>query len=553
MKHPLRPVLAGMLLLLLLQLASLAGDNRALPRVDPDGARGALVIAGGGSLPTEVIDRFIALAGAEQAHLVIIPTASSRADDPALEEQLLAPWQARPHASLQLLHTRDREKADDAGFIKPLTVATGVWLMGGQQQRIADAYVGTRFEAELLKLLDRGGVVGGSSAGAAVQSRLMIASGKTEAVISTGFDLLPGTVLDQHFSTRNRIGRLKGVVDKFPGQLGLGIDESTALVVNGRFIRVVGSGTVTLCLGKTEHHEAKQVIYESGQVLDLTSMRRLARDRNGALFPASEPESPRVKRGSLVIVGGGGMPPDVVSRFIELAGGPDALIVILPTAVPDPIPPNTGASFFERAGATNVKVLTARRQEDVESPENLRWLKKADAIWFGGGRQWRFVDAYEATRAAPLMHRVLARGGVIGGSSAGASIQAGFLARGNPLGNRDIMAPGYTRGLGFLKGVAVDQHFAQRNRFPDMASLVDRHPQLLGIGIDESTALVVRQSVGTVMGKGEVHFYDWRTRPAEGEADHLSLGKGKQYDLESRSMVKQPPDGGKEPEDRPGR
>ena len=247
------------------------------------------------------------------------------------------------------------------------------------------------------------------------------------------------------------------------------------------------------------------------------------------------------------------MPADVVSRFIELAGGPDALIVILPTAVPDPIPANAGAAFFERAGATNVKVLTARHLEDVESAENLRWLKKADAIWFGGGRQWRFVDAYESTRAAPLMHRVLARGGVIGGSSAGASIQAEFLARGNPLGNLDIMAPGYTRGLGFLPGVAVDQHFAQRTRFPDMASLVDRHPQLLGIGIDEATALVVQQSVGTVMGKGQVHFYDWRTRPSEGETDHLSLEKGKQYDLESRSVVTEPPASETEPKDRPGR
>ena len=237
------------------------------------------------------------------------------------------------------------------------------------------------------------------------------------------------------------------------------------------------------------------------------------------------------------------MPADVVSRFIELAGGPDALIVILPTAIPDPIPPKSGAGFFERAGATNVRVLTARHLEDVEAAENLRWLRKADAIWFGGGRQWRFVDAYEATKAAPLMHRVLARGGVIGGSSAGASIQAEFMARGNPLGNRDIMAPGYTRGLGFLPGAAVDQHFAQRNRFADMASLVDRHPQLLGIGIDEATALVVVGDTGSVMGKGEVHFYDWRTRPAEGEADHLSLGKGKKYNLQKRSVVEEPAGG----------
>jgi cyanophycinase len=539
MKRPLRQIVAS-LLLVVLQLVSLQGADAPLQRIDPNGARGSLVIAGGGSLPPEVIDHFISRAGGDEARLVIIPTASARADDPALAEELLAAWKARPHASLQLLHTRDRDEADSEDFVKPLGEATGVWLMGGQQQRIADAYVGTRFEKELLELLDRGGVIGGSSAGAAIQSRRMIASGKTEAVISTGFDLLPGTVIDQHFSQRDRIGRLKGVVDKYPGQLGLGIDESTALLVQGRLLRVVGEGSVTLCLGKTDHHQAEQIVHKAGQLLDLTSMQRLARDRNDGPFPKSEPEPSVVKRGSLVIVGGGGMPADVVSRFIELAGGPDALIVILPTAVPDPIPPNSGAGFFERAGATNVRVLTARHLEDVEAAENLRWLRKADAIWFGGGRQWRFVDAYEATRAATLMHRVLARGGVIGGSSAGASIQAEFLARGNPLGNRDIMAPGYTRGLGFLPGAAVDQHFAQRNRFADMASLVDRHSQLLGIGIDEATALVVVGNTGSVMGKGEVHFFDWRTRPAEGEADHLSLGKGQQYNLQKRSVVEKP-------------
>jgi cyanophycinase len=531
-----RFILACCLLVFLLSSTLLRADG-TLQRIDPTGARGSLVIAGGGKLPAAVIDRFIAQAGGDDARLVIIPTASIRADDPAQQEQLLAPWQARPHATLEVLHTRDRKRADTDKFVRPLIKATGVWFGGGQQQRIADAYVDTRLEEELLKLLDRGGVIGGTSAGAAIQSKVMIASGKTEAVISTGFDLLPGTIIDQHFSQRDRIGRLMGAVDRFPGQLGLGIDEETALLVQGRRMQVVGAGKVTLCLGKTDDHEAKQVVFEAGRLIDLTALRRLARDRTGPLFPAKTPGLPEVKQGALVIVGGGGMPKEVMERFLALAGGRDALIVILPTAVSDPLPPNAGAGMFTRAGATNVKVLTARRLKDVESADNLRWLRKADAIWFGGGRQWRFVDAYEGTRALPLMHRVLARGGVIGGSSAGASIQAGYLARGDPLGNRDIMADGYERGLGFLPGVAVDQHFAQRNRFGDMASLVDRYPQLLGIGIDEATALVVEGHVGTVMGPGQVHFYDRRDQPAAGAVDHISVGKGVQFDLQKRSLV----------------
>ena len=79
-----------------------------------------------------------------------------------------------------------------------------------------------------------------------------------------------------------------------------------------------------------------------------------------------------------------------------------------------------------------------------------------------GGRQWRLVDAYLDTEAEKIFHQVLDRGGVIGGSSAGATIQAGYLLRGSPLGNTEVMAEGYERGFGFLPGVAIDQHFSQR-------------------------------------------------------------------------------------------
>ena len=125
------------------------------------------------------------------------------------------------------------------------------------------------------------------------------------------------------------------------------------------------------------------------------------------------------------------------------------------------------------------------------------------------------------------MKEVLQRGGVIAGSSAGASIQARYLARANPLGNIDIMAAGYERGgLGFISGVAIDQHFSQRRRQADMSSLVNRYPQLLGIGIDERTALVVRKSVAKVIGEGDVYFYDRQTRSPADDPDFLKLASG---------------------------
>jgi cyanophycinase-like exopeptidase len=126
---------------------------------------------------------------------------------------------------------------------------------------------------------------------------------------------------------------------------------------------------------------------------------------------------------------------------------------------------------------------------------------------------------------------------VIGGSSAGASIQAEYMCRGSPLGNLDIMSEGYERGLGFLPGVAVDQHFTQRNRHKDMTALMKTYPQLLGIGIDESTAIIVTGSVAEVMGKNNVHFYD-RNKPVEdGKPDYEKLEAGDRYDLKARKLL----------------
>lgn len=234
------------------------------------------------------------------------------------------------------------------------------------------------------------------------------------------------------------------------------------------------------------------------------------------------------------------MPRPLVDRFIELAGGPDEPLVVLPTANPDPLPGDDAplTRLFTSAGAKRVTVLRARTREEVESPETLDALRGAKGVWFGGGRQWRFVDCYAGTAAEPLLHDVLRRGGVIGGSSAGASIQAEYLVRGSPLGNTIMMADGYERGLGFLPGVGIDQHFRQRNRFGDLASVIAVHPQLLGIGIDEATALLVHGDQGEVLGQGEVHFFDGTIPALPGEPEYASVGVGGLYDLRRRTVLR---------------
>src|SRR5262249_5164225 len=153
---------------------------------------------------------------------------------------------------------------------------------------------------------------------------------------------------------------------------------------------------------------------------------------------------PVVDKGTLVIVGGGGMPAGLLQRFVDLAGGKKAHIVVLPTAMPDPLPAREGiAAAFRRAGAEKVTTLKGRTLAEVQSKESLDAFKEATGIWFDGGRQWRFVDAYEGTKVLPLMFNVLRRGGVIGGSSAGATIQGEYLCRGGVFDNFDIAYDGY--------------------------------------------------------------------------------------------------------------
>ncbi|MEO1524511.1 MAG: cyanophycinase [Planctomycetota bacterium] len=198
-----------------------------------------LVIAGGGRLPDVIYERFLELAG-DQPRLVLIPTASSEIDSLGLIEL----WKRRGFRDVHVLHTRDRSRANEAAFVAPLDEATAVWFGGGSQSKIADAYRGTLVETALMKVLRRGGVIGGSSAGAAVQSQIMIAGGRTEPELTLGLGFLRECIIDQHFLERDRIRRSIAAVKAHPEKIGIGIDEGTALIVVDDQATVLGRSFV---------------------------------------------------------------------------------------------------------------------------------------------------------------------------------------------------------------------------------------------------------------------------------------------------------------------
>ena len=507
--------------------------------LDPRGLPGPLVIVGGGEMPPDARKAVFDLAGKDKAKIVVIPTASANADDAQKADTFLKQWEELKPASVVLLHTRDAKKANDPDFVKPLADATAVWFSGGDQNKLTAAYRGTLVEKELHKLHARGAVIGGSSAGAAVMTDLMIAGGADTAQLADGFGFLPGFVTDQHFVARKRATRLEGVIADNPTRVGLGLDEGTAIVIRGRVARVIGDSTLTVCIAKGAGKPAASDEYKAGAILDLCQLQRAALNRAGSPpFPPAKPPAAEVAKGSLVIVGGGGAGPDIWKKFIDLAGGVDSTIVVVTSAMEDPLAPESvEEKILKKAGAKNVVALHTRDRKVADDPKFSEVLLKAKGVWFSGGRQWRFVDSYESTLTEKRFRDVLARGGVIGGSSAGASIQGEFMPRGHPLGNTVMAAEGYERGFGYLPGCAVDQHFFARKRTADMTGLMKQYPQYLGIGLDEGTAIVVTGTVAEVIGRTKVAFYDTTKKP-DGEKDYEEVLTGEKYDLKERKKVK---------------
>ena len=235
---------------------------------------GTLLICGGGKLPDELRRRFYDRAGGDYARLVVIPGLYV-GDDDELSEAFLDPWRRLGARSVQLVSARSPKLANAARFVQAVASATGVWLGGGDQEWLAATYSGTDVEREIKRLLQRGGVVGGSSAGAAVMSPLMIAGGRSDAVEASGLGLLPDSVIDQHLLKRNRLNRLLGVVTAHPELIGIGVDERTALEIRLRnnHLSVIGDSYVVACVPSARDRFARVEILKRGDETSLLALR----------------------------------------------------------------------------------------------------------------------------------------------------------------------------------------------------------------------------------------------------------------------------------------
>jgi cyanophycinase len=209
-----------------------------------------------------VLGQFVDATGGPDGSIVVVPTASSLG--PEIVDLYDGIFRALGAGDVVGLRPETRAEADDPALAGVVDEATGVFMTGGNQLKLSAVVSGTRFGDAIRRAHQRGAVVGGTSAGASVLSEHMVAFGRGGATpkqrmsqMALGLGLLPGCIVDQHFTQRNRYGRLLYLVAQSPALLGVGLDEDTAAIVtDGGCLEVAGRGAVTIVDGRAVHSSA---------------------------------------------------------------------------------------------------------------------------------------------------------------------------------------------------------------------------------------------------------------------------------------------------------
>lgn len=200
----------------------------------------------------------------------------------------------------------------------------------------------------------------------------------------------------------------------------------------------------------------------------------------------------------------------LLRRFVTLAGGRRASMVIVPTA--SSFQDEVVAAYtkvFNRFGVSQIAVVNPSTRNGPDTDRFVALLDQATGVFFSGGNQLVLSQYFPGTALGEAVHRAHARGAVIGGTSAGASIMSEFMIA---LGHDGVVplqrSSGVSQGLGLMRGVVIDQHFGERLRYGRLMAVVARSPGLLGIGIDEDTAIEVSDGCFTVRGRSTAFVID---------------------------------------------
>lgn len=261
--------------------------------------------------------------------------------------------------------------------------------------------------------------------------------------------------------------------------------------------------------------------------------------------------------GYLVIIGGGNRTEAIMKKIIDLSGN-NAKVLIVPNASSEPLETAQRLTEeFSNLGVNSIKVFLGDR-EKANDNNYIKQFADCNVIFFSGGDQNRLTKDLLNTRLLDLIKLIYYRGGVVSGTSAGAAVMSKIMITGDEYKNKDSTNPfsiiesvnvAVSEGFGFLEDVIIDQHFIKRKRLNRLISLVIENADKIGIGIDESTAIVFNPDrTFEVIGESQVIVFDASKSPdlTENEKDkiggsnilmHILLPKQK-FDLNTRRVIK---------------
>jgi cyanophycinase len=274
-------------------------------------ARGKLVAVGGAEEKEgdcAVLKEFVRLARGPKARLVVMTVATDHPEESGREYS--AAFKSLGVDEVNWVDVSDRRDADDEAALELIRKATGLYFTGGDQLHVTSLLGGTEMQRLVHQRYEKGMVVGGTSAGASMMSNSMIIGGASDenprfegVRIAPGMDLVVGAMIDTHFSQRGRHGRLLTAVAHYPQDVGIGIDEDTAAVINGTEMTVAGAGSVTIIDGggmtyttlpyvekgdSLTLHDVRVHVLSAGARFDLANRRPVPEDARAKAARASE-------------------------------------------------------------------------------------------------------------------------------------------------------------------------------------------------------------------------------------------------------------------------
>jgi len=490
---------------------------------------GTLMIIGGAA-SQDNWHYFMELVGDPEALIVFIPTAGSTFDETHTGYISLLEAGAK---NVSILHTKDRNEANTEAFAAPLRKAKAVFMAGGFQSRLAAAYLNTLTHRLMFEILERGGVIAGSSAGASIQGSYLyggLQGGVGAQYVGLGF--VKNSAIGQHYIRRNRMGSVAKILKNQPDLFGFGVDEATAAVVRGNELEVVGEGKVALYDTKRpEYADQPQLYLFPGDKYDM-AVRRITHKADPVpqdmwtgggkkqwKNPADSWQTVGPPQGRLLLYGSVKADSASIRHFLQSLGTFQDPIVVLSTGNNDMRAENQQVvAELRKLGADRVSSLHTIDSDMANSQAFASALDKAKAVWICDSRSWQLADVYLYTLVHKKLFEVLRRGGILGGNGDGAAIMASRLF-GEPESYR------WHTGYGLVRNTLIVKASQNRKTLSDMQGILDKNMKLQGIVLGEDTKVVIEKNRVKVEGNKGIRIYQ------SGEKEPVIVPSGESYGL----------------------